>query len=164
MSSIDPKSSRSSNSSSNNDIKRLKTNDSSDPTINDNYCQHLDQLTDWYVSANEPMDHKLDTSGARLITDPFKVICFEDFIKSEEFLKKLKQEIKQMDLNVKNNDLYRLRQSIDLNNIKSGSIGQLCQLFLHKIKPFVERLTNISLNDNIALTVSRYEQNGLYSL
>jgi hypothetical protein len=41
-------------------------------------------------------------------------------------------------------------------------IGQLCQLFRNNIKLFIEKVTNVSLNDNTSLTVSKYEQNGQY--
>lgn len=149
-----------SSKSSNGDSKRLKTC-SDDLSINCNYSKHLDRIHGWYSTGSTPTE-EVDVSGFRLITSPFKLICFEDFIKNEDFLNDVKNEIKRLDLNVKNNDLYRLRQSLDLNNIKSGPIARLCQLFGQQIKPFVERLTNISLNDNIALTVSRYEQNGWY--
>jgi hypothetical protein len=35
-----------------------------------------------------------------------------------------------------------------------------CELFRNNIKLFIEKMTNVLLNDNISLTVSKYEQNG----
>ena len=143
----------------NSDNKKLK-NDLIEPNINCNYVKNLDELSEWYSSVDK--DSKLDSlsNDIQLIRKPFKLMRFNDFIHSNEYLLQLKQELNQLDFIAKNNDLYRLRQSIDLNNIKNGSIGQLCELFRNNIKPFIEKLTNISLNDNIALTVSKYEQNG----
>jgi len=145
----------------NSDNKKLKS-DLSEPNINSNYGKNLDQLIKWYNSDAEN-DNRLDQSisdDTQLIRKPFKLMRFNNFIGDEQFLTELKQELNQLDFIAKNNDLYRLRQSIDLNNITNGSIGQLCRLFHNNIKPFIEKLTNISLNDNIALTVSKYEQNG----
>ncbi|CAG2103759.1 unnamed protein product, partial [Medioppia subpectinata] len=152
-----------SNGSQSGDRKRHKTDDM-DVGINAGYRQSLDQLVDWYSSGVKPTTITTTTDGLNaddicVFDKPFKAISLDHFLDSPEFLTRLKREINQLDLNVKNNDLYRLRQSVDLNNIKSGTIGQLCQLFAKHVKPFVERLTNLSLNDNIALTVSRYEQN-----
>ncbi|CAG2168977.1 unnamed protein product [Oppiella nova] len=160
MSDDKPKTTHPSNGCVSGDHKRQKigANDI-DVSINSGYRKSLDQLADWYSSGVKPTGDELNTEDIRVIDKPFKVISFDEFIDSHEFLKRLKQDINQLDLNVKNNDLYRLRQSVDLNNIKSGTIGQLCELMAKQVKPFVERLTNLSLNDNIALTVSRYEQN-----
>ena len=145
-------------STSNADTKRVRRCPN-ELSINSGYSANLDHICRWYSSGVRPAEVD-DLSGVRLIDSPFKLINFSDFIENEDFLNQVKKEIKQLDLNTKNNDLYRLRQSIDLNNIKSGAIARLSQLFSEQIKPFVERLTDISLNDNIALTVSRYEHNG----
>jgi len=119
-------------------------------------------LSQWYNNCGVDNDKGLDEfeNDIQLIRKPFKLMRFKDFIISNEYLNQLKQDLNQLDFKAKNNDLYRLRQSIDLNNITNGPIGQLCQLFRNNIKPFIEKLTNISLNDNISLTVSKYEQNG----
>ncbi|XP_054158326.1 prolyl 3-hydroxylase OGFOD1-like [Oppia nitens] len=149
--------------------------------INDNYLRpkRLDQLTEWYRTGVKPTpttaaaadDEVIAATTVaavvdkdiQLITKPFKVMAFNDFIddddNNQDFLAELKREINQLDLTSKNNDLYRLRQSQDLNNITDGLIGRLCRLFAKQVKPFVQRLTGLELNDNIALTVSRYEQN-----
>jgi hypothetical protein len=145
----------------NSENKKLKS-DSLEPQINSNYSKNLEQLSQWYNSCGVDNDKGLDEfeNDIQLIRKPFKLMRFKDFIISNEYLNELKQDLNQLDFKAKNNDLYRLRQSIDLNNITNGPIGQLCQLFRNNIKPFIEKLTNISLNDNISLTVSKYEQNG----
>jgi hypothetical protein len=147
----------------NSENKKLKS-DSLEPQINSNYSQNLDQLSQWYNSCGVHNDKGLDEfqNYIQLIRKPFKLMRFKDFIISNEYLNQLKEDLNQLDFKAKNNDLYRLRQSIDLNNITNGPIAKFCQLFRNNVKPFIEKLTNISLNDNISFTVSKYEQNGLY--
>jgi hypothetical protein len=143
----------------NSENKKLKS-DSLEPQINSNYIKNLDQLSEWYNNCDKGLDEL--ENNIELIRKPFKLMRFKDFIISNEYLNELKQDLNQLDFKAKNNDLYRLRQSIDLNNITNGPIAQLCQLFRNNVKPFIQKLTNISLNDNISFTVSKYEQNGLY--
>lgn len=58
----------------------------------------------------------------------------------------------------KNNDLYRLKQSDDLSNYPQFSF--ICDFFKNDVRQFLENLTGSSLNSNVALTISKYDENG----
>lgn len=62
------------------------------------------------------------------------------------------------ELNLINNDLYRLKQSDDLNN--DPKFESVCAFFKSTVRPFLQKLTGINLNSKVSLTISRYDQYG----
>lgn len=64
------------------------------------------------------------------------------------------------ELSPKNNDLYSLKQSADLSSI--NAFESICNFFENNVRSFLQNLTGITLNSKVALTISRYDENGNY--
>ncbi|KAJ6216235.1 hypothetical protein RDWZM_007392 [Blomia tropicalis] len=110
---------------------------------------------------NELIDEKQSDSflqnNYRDIRQPFQVTQLKQFIQDESMLRLLMKSISNLNLNRLNNDLYSLKQSKDLS--KYSEFKPVCQFFQDKVRPFLQNLTGTTLNSNVALTISRYDQN-----
>lgn len=58
----------------------------------------------------------------------------------------------------RNNDLLSLKQSPDLKNLPQ--FDKIVNFFTNDVKYLIEEVTGFELNDDVALTISSYNQNG----
>ncbi|KAH9414187.1 Prolyl 3-hydroxylase ogfod1, partial [Dermatophagoides pteronyssinus] len=93
-----------------------------------------------------------------IINKPFKVVQFHNFIENDQLiLPQILHAANTIPLQRRSNDLYSLQQSRDLKNYPS--LKNIVEFFQIKVKSFLENLTGLQLNNNVALTFSKYEQN-----
>ncbi|CAF0727816.1 unnamed protein product [Adineta ricciae] len=96
----------------------------------------------------------------RLEHEPFSHCVIDDFLhetQSNQFLNQLTNELKNIRLNQKNNDLYKFQQSDDLANVTLPAIEQMKQFLYMDLKDWLVQATNIQLSDKIDMTSSKYE-------
>ena len=142
----------SSSSSSNDSLEEIKI-DSIE--LNSLFLNELDELKKSYKESTELKSEHYTT----IINKPFKVVQFHNFIENDQLiLPQILHAANTIPLQRRSNDLYSLQQSRDLKNYPS--LKNIVEFFQTKVKSFLENLTGLQLNNNVALTFSKYEQNG----
>ena len=100
-----------------------------------------------------------DFQNINLIRDPFQVCVIDDVIANKnETFKELIEELKDVEMCDKNNDLYKFKQSVkDLKHLEdSPHVTGLKNFLQTKVKSWLENVTGIQLNDEIDLFCARY--------
>ena len=94
-----------------------------------------------------------------LIRDPFQVCVIDNVIANHsETFKELIEELKDVEMCDKNNDLYKFKQSVkDLKHLEdSPHVAGLKNFLQTKVKSWLENVTGIQLNDEIDLFCAKY--------
>ncbi|OTF77654.1 2-oxoglutarate and iron-dependent oxygenase domain-containing protein, partial [Euroglyphus maynei] len=121
--------------------------------LNPTFQDKLDELKKSYNESNQ-----LETEYSAIINEPFKVVQFHRFIENEQLiLPQILQAANAIPLKRRNNDLYSLQQSNDFKDYPL--LKNIVDFFQIKVKSLLENITGMQLNDNVALTFSKYEQN-----
>ena len=108
----------------------------------------------WKIETNT--DFEINNS-TKLIKDPFNCLVIENLIKNELLLDDLKDELLHQKFVTKNNDLYKFVQSSDLKGKQTSAIQGLKQFLANEVKPWLEEVTEIELNDTIDMFCAKYE-------
>ncbi|XP_060082076.1 prolyl 3-hydroxylase OGFOD1-like [Ylistrum balloti] len=99
-----------------------------------------------------------DEGSLQLYHEPFTHCVLPTFIDDEKFLSRLQEELLDLTFAEKNNDLYKFCQSReDLKVVSSPYIGALRDLIYVKFKDWLEKVTNIPLNDTVDMSCAKYE-------
>ncbi|OXU18397.1 hypothetical protein TSAR_008426 [Trichomalopsis sarcophagae] len=98
----------------------------------------------------------IKTSDLEVIAEPFRVCKISNFIKDEQFMDDLKNEL--LDIKTRRNsiDLYQFDQSRDLYGVNKDSIKILLQTFKTDLVNWMERNTKIKLNRKISMSTTCY--------
>ncbi|CAD5219780.1 unnamed protein product [Bursaphelenchus okinawaensis] len=91
--------------------------------------------------------------------EPFAHYYFEDFIENVEDLDLLQKELDAASWNRKENDLYSLNQTSDLKLFDPDKFSNLCSFRNYlktDLKNYLADVTRFELNDNVAVTGSKY--------
>uniref|UniRef100_T1I8R0 2OG-FeII_Oxy_4 domain-containing protein n=1 Tax=Rhodnius prolixus TaxID=13249 RepID=T1I8R0_RHOPR len=92
-----------------------------------------------------------------LITTPFRLLKLSEVIKDNAFLKILQKDLLNLDYVRKDNDLYNLQQSADLNSCTVDSITQFVHLLRSKIEPLLANIIGVTFNGTLSITASLYK-------
>ncbi|XP_014254487.1 prolyl 3-hydroxylase sudestada1 isoform X2 [Cimex lectularius] len=98
------------------------------------------------------------TESYELITKPFKALKFIDFLNDPEFISAIRGDVKKIELDRKNNDLYSLWQSGDLQNYpKLISIRKFIEVLKNEVAPLLEKIVKVKFNKTLSITASIYK-------
>uniref|UniRef100_A0A0K0EDM9 P4Hc domain-containing protein n=1 Tax=Strongyloides stercoralis TaxID=6248 RepID=A0A0K0EDM9_STRER len=93
---------------------------------------------------------------------PFPVKICKNFIENEEILNELVKELKKLKFSFKNNDLYCLKQTVDLGELPENEnkliIRKFVKFIKEDVKEFIKNVTGFELTDKVTLTGSSYKQ------
>ncbi|KFM82495.1 2-oxoglutarate and iron-dependent oxygenase domain-containing protein 1, partial [Stegodyphus mimosarum] len=95
-------------------------------------------------------------NGAKIVNEPFTCCVLPNFIKSDDYLIKLKNDICRLEMDDKVNDLYQFKQSKDLGSCSSRSVSVLKKLLYEDCLEWMKKVTNIDLTDKIDMSCSLY--------
>ncbi|XP_044007764.1 prolyl 3-hydroxylase OGFOD1 [Aphidius gifuensis] len=98
----------------------------------------------------------IQSNDLELIAEPFRVCKISNFIKSQDFMEELKNELSDIKSRRKSIDLYQFEQTCDLATIDTENIEQLRQTLLYDFKVWLENNTNITLNSTLSMSSSCY--------
>ncbi|XP_049823656.1 prolyl 3-hydroxylase OGFOD1 isoform X2 [Aethina tumida] len=90
-----------------------------------------------------------------LISKPFRVCVFNNFLDNPDILKEVRQEFYELDWNNRNMDLYEFFQSKDLKYLTSDNIKTIHSFLETTVMPWVSELTGFELT-HISTTCSLY--------
>ncbi|XP_064476633.1 prolyl 3-hydroxylase OGFOD1-like [Ornithodoros turicata] len=93
---------------------------------------------------------------AELICKPFTLCSLHNFLSSTDAIEGLKNELFDIDLHPKNNDLYKFHQSGDLKEYDTPYIQAFRQCLTTQLHPWLKEVTGIPLDGTISLTCSKY--------
>ena len=94
-----------------------------------------------------------------LIREPFQCCSIKNVIQnSHDVITELIKELNDVELNDKNNDLYRFKQSsMDLKHLtQNPHISGLRNMLVDEVRPWLEEVTGIKLNEEIDLFCANY--------
>ena len=109
----------------------------------------------WQVFPKE-LSHK-EPGLFHIENDPFKTVSFKNFL-PEDFAENLLAEIKDLSFEFKENDLFSLFQSQDLNLVQSPYITSVRKFIYNEVKELIEELCSVNFNDQIDLHAIKFEQ------
>jgi len=90
-------------------------------------------------------------------THPFTTAKISNLVNAE-FLSELGAELQSLDLTEKDNDLYKFRQTDELNQVELPAISAFRRMLLQQLKPIISRMIGCELTDKLALFGARYER------
>ncbi|XP_018905321.1 prolyl 3-hydroxylase OGFOD1 [Bemisia tabaci] len=98
----------------------------------------------------------LESKYAEVITSPFEVIRFENFIKGKASIRKLIKNLDRLEFDENDNDLHCSKATTDLHNIHSPIIKKLISLIEKDVAKLLSKLYKIKLKPTISITASKY--------
>ena len=94
-----------------------------------------------------------------LIREPYQCCSLKNVIEnSKDIMSELVRELNDVELNDKNNDLYKFKQSgKDLKHLHhSPLISGLRSMLVNDVRPWLEEVTGIELNEDIDMFCANY--------
>ena len=94
-----------------------------------------------------------------LIREPYQCCSLKNVIQnSKDLMSELVRELNDVELNDKNNDLYKFKQSgKDLKHLHhSPLISGLRSMLVNDVRPWLEEVTGIELNEDIDMFCANY--------
>ncbi|KAK9507515.1 hypothetical protein O3M35_007355 [Rhynocoris fuscipes] len=130
------------------------------PVLNDIYndCQITNNIKKKYRDSSTCI-----LENYELINSPFRLLKLTDLISDSSFKDLLIKDLKELEFIRKDNDLYNLRQSCDLNNCNVESISKFVVLLRSKIEPLLSTIMGVTFNGTLSVTASLY-RSGEYLL
>ncbi|CAF3909557.1 unnamed protein product [Rotaria sordida] len=123
------------------------------PILTDN--DSIKRFRDAYTS-QLPIHEKV----IRLEHEPFSYCTIDDFVLDknvDQFCNQLINELNNIKMNQKNNDLYKFQQSDDLTYVTLPAIEQIKQFLYVDFKDWLTQATDIHFSDKVDMTFSKYE-------
>lgn len=107
--------------------------------------------------SKDPKANFESDSPVELSLEPFTYCAIKNFVKSDKsLLDDLTQELNDLQMTEKNNDLYKFHQSGDLKAEKQEMIQKFIHFLQTQVKEFLKDVTQIELNDEIDLFCAKY--------
>ena len=142
------------NGDSNGHHKRVKNG-----SIQFEFSGTLQNQQDKLAQAWKSSDNVQDFQDIQLIRDPFQACVIDNVISNAgETFGDLIQELKDVEMCDKNNDLYKFKQSVqDLKHLENSPFVSGLKEFLQtKVKTWLEHVTGIQLDEEIDLFCAKY--------
>ena len=108
-------------------------------------------------SSRQKNDFELRDKCATVIKNPFNCMVVKDLIADENLIEEIKNELQCQHFHPKSNDLYKFVQSSDLKLVNSPLIKDMRTFLLQDVKPWLEDVTGIPLNDTIDMFCAKYD-------
>ncbi|XP_072278939.1 prolyl 3-hydroxylase OGFOD1 [Pyxicephalus adspersus] len=87
---------------------------------------------------------------------PFQHCVIRSFIKNEEFLDGLKDELLALNFHDKSNDLYKFQQSEDLKSRKEPHISALRKVLFEDFRQWLSEVTKVELETTVDISCAQY--------
>ncbi|CAL7950660.1 unnamed protein product [Xylocopa violacea] len=129
-------------------VKKLKHSVISDFILSPNFQQQF--FENWHNCTDVKVEN------LEIISKPFRVCRISNFLRSEEFMDEIKNEL--LDIKSRRNsiDLYQFEQTSDLANVDTENLKLLYETFQTDFATWMERNTKIQLNKKISMSSSCY--------
>ncbi|XP_041047994.1 prolyl 3-hydroxylase OGFOD1 isoform X4 [Carcharodon carcharias] len=88
---------------------------------------------------------------------PFTHCVISNFIQSQTFLEGLKNELLKLNFHEKSNDLYKFKQSDDLQKKKGYHISALRKALFEDLRTWLSDIVGIKLESTVDLSCAKYE-------
>ncbi|XP_031784915.1 prolyl 3-hydroxylase OGFOD1 [Nasonia vitripennis] len=98
----------------------------------------------------------IKTLNLEVIAEPFRVCKISNFIKNEEFMDDIKNELLDVKTRRNSMDLYQFEQSKDLSDVNKNNVKTLFQTFQTDLVSWMEKNTKIELNRKISMSSTCY--------
>ncbi|XP_014486989.1 PREDICTED: prolyl 3-hydroxylase OGFOD1 [Dinoponera quadriceps] len=98
----------------------------------------------------------LKTTDIEFMTKPFRICKISNFVRDEDFLQKVREELLNMKFKRKVVDLYQFKQTVDLSIIESEYVNELRDVFRDDVALWMKRNTGITLNEKLSMSGSMY--------
>lgn len=108
------------------------------------FCRHWNNFT------------AVKTSNLEIIPRPFRVAKISNFLGSEEFIDKMKNELSIVRNHRNCTDLYQFEQTDDLSNVQTMNIKLLYETFQTDLLFWMERNMTIVLNNKMSMSSACY--------
>ena len=108
------------------------------------FCKHWHERT------------PIKTPEIEVIAEPFRVCRITNFLKDEEFMDEIKNELLDVKSRRNSIDLYQFEQSNDLAKADSENLKTLYQTFQTDMATWLEKNTKIDLNKTVSMSSSCY--------
>ncbi|XP_015925058.1 prolyl 3-hydroxylase OGFOD1 [Parasteatoda tepidariorum] len=136
--------------------KKVKTDTKDDHNINinDDYkaSSFIQSLSEYFV---EKKSHQFE-NGAKIVTDPFTCCILPNFLQPLKEVDKIKDDVDEIDVELKINDLYQFKQSEDLAGCLYAGVEALRKLFNGNCLEWMKDVTKIPLSDKVDMSCSCY--------
>ncbi|XP_012252012.2 prolyl 3-hydroxylase OGFOD1 [Athalia rosae] len=96
------------------------------------------------------------TKDIEIITDPYRICKISNFLRDDDFISQIKEELKEVESNRKTIDLYQFEQTVDLANVQSKNIDVLYRTFESDVTNWMEQNTQIILNGKMSMSSASY--------
>ncbi|XP_045159560.2 prolyl 3-hydroxylase OGFOD1-like [Mercenaria mercenaria] len=98
-----------------------------------------------------------DASGVEISHGPFRHCVLPNFLKDEEAISKLQDELMDLEFSEKNNDLYKFHQSTeDLKTAKTENIMAFRRMLCETFRDWLIQVTGIPLNKTVDAFCAQY--------
>ncbi|OQR67131.1 2-oxoglutarate and iron-dependent oxygenase domain-containing protein 1-like [Tropilaelaps mercedesae] len=141
-------------SSGRNGLKKAKM--SSIPHVQLNVSPILDDALTAKITQCCANGCEMREGDVEVVTVPFKVVTVDKFLQDATFIEELADELFDLELNAKNNDLYKFHQSGDMFSCDTPAILGITKAFRDTLRPWLKKVTGIELNDEISMSYSKY--------
>lgn len=98
----------------------------------------------------------IEEGNLEVLSKPFRVCRILNFLKDEDFMDDIKNELLDVKSRRNSIDLYQFEQSNDLANVDSKSLKLLYETFQTDMTAWMETNTRITLNKTISMSSSCY--------
>ncbi|KAL8612110.1 hypothetical protein ACOMHN_013989 [Nucella lapillus] len=88
---------------------------------------------------------------------PFRHASLPNLIPDKDFVEELITELKGLDMQDKNNDLFKFKQSIELKHVNSPCINIFRDIMQEQMLPWLMDVTRFSLTDKVDMFCSKYD-------
>lgn len=98
----------------------------------------------------------VEEGNLQVLSKPFRVCRISNFLRDEDFMDDVKNELLDVKSRRNSIDLYQFEQSNDLANVDGKSLKLLYETFRTDLALWMEKNTEITLNKNISMSSSCY--------
>ncbi|KAG7468660.1 hypothetical protein MATL_G00145490 [Megalops atlanticus] len=95
--------------------------------------------------------------GVELDCHPFPHGVLKNFIRSQTFMENLQTELLQLNFHEKSNDLYKFKQSDDLNKRKEPHITGLRAVLYKEFRSWLTEVLQVELEPTVDISCAKYE-------
>lgn len=98
----------------------------------------------------------VNEGDVEVIRSPFLAGFIQNLLESEQFLEGVKKELDNIPLLLKNNDLYKFKQTPDLKDVTTPYISALRDFLYKDMRVWLQDITGLPLQDTVDMGCSQY--------
>ena len=131
-----------------------------------NFCESVTEA--WAAPENLNDDEnptKINLSDVcNIYKNPFSCCHLQEFLKDEDFLVQLKDELLSLNFHEKSNDLYQFHQSEDLKKVSTPAISALKKFLYGDFRRWLMSVTGIALSSTVDMSCAQYNYTGEFRI